>query len=105
MHNLFPDLRLMTPSPPSLSTKYKANPPLPTERLAKAWEREHTRFLADYNARLLNGLTLCSIAGILLFRFVVRVQLGESVAWGAFVFFQVCWAAGSVWWPCPRCRG
>uniref|UniRef100_A0A1D1ZYE9 GB1/RHD3-type G domain-containing protein n=1 Tax=Auxenochlorella protothecoides TaxID=3075 RepID=A0A1D1ZYE9_AUXPR len=60
-----------------------------SERLAKAWEREHTRFLADYNARLLNGLTLCSIAGILLFRFVVRVQLGESVAWGAFVFFQV----------------
>eukprot|EP00887_Chlorella_sp_A99_P007143 scaffold2.g7143.t1 len=59
------------------------------DRLKRAWEREHSRFALAYNERLLNGLMLLSLACIVAFRFVVRVQLGESLGWVAFIFLQV----------------
>ena len=59
------------------------------ERLAKAWHREETRFRHDYNDKLLSGLLFLSLAAILLFRFVVRVNIVETAAWIAFVFLQV----------------
>ena len=96
---------------------------LTSERLGKAWAREHGRFAQAYNERLLNGLVrgwpascqlslvgvmarhgapvplwmppslswqvLLSLGVILAFRFVVRLQLGESAGWLAFVFLQV----------------
>lgn len=64
------------------------SPEPPAERLAKTWERERARFLADYNDRLLNGLTMLSIAAILAFRFVIKLQLGETIGWAAFLFLQ-----------------
>jgi len=59
------------------------------ERLAKSWDREYYRFSKDYNERLYNGLVLASIALIVVFRFVVKVSLGETVGWIAFLFLQV----------------
>lgn len=73
-----------------LSTTGSPLPPRPpADRLQKAYAREHGRFAHDYNERLLNGLVLVSLCGILCFRFVIRLQLGETLAWVAFVFLQV----------------
>ncbi|KAL4442076.1 hypothetical protein ABPG77_011337 [Micractinium sp. CCAP 211/92] len=59
------------------------------DRLAKAWMRESARFERDYNDRLLGGMVMLSLVAILIFRFVVRVQLGETAGWVTFVFLQV----------------
>lgn len=59
------------------------------ERLAKAWRREEARFRRDYNDKLFNGLVVFALADILLFRFVIRVSLAETVGWVGFVFLQV----------------
>ena len=59
------------------------------ERLTKAWERESSRFRRDYNDRLFNGLVLLSVGCIVLFRFVFKWSLGETLGWGAFIFLQV----------------
>lgn len=59
------------------------------DRLAKAWARESARFDRDYNDRLLSGMVMLSLVAILVFRFVVRLQLGETAGWVTFVFLQV----------------
>ena len=59
------------------------------ERLGKAWNREEARFRHDYNDKLLSGLIFITLADILLFRFIIRVSLMESVGWVGFVFLQV----------------
>lgn len=55
----------------------------------QAWRREEARFRRDYNDKLFNGLVVFALADILLFRFVIRVSLAETVGWVGFVFLQV----------------
>ena len=59
------------------------------ERLGRAEKRERSRFVRDYNDRLFNGLVIASLAVILLFRFVIRISLLETLGWVAFAFLQV----------------
>lgn len=59
------------------------------ERLNKAWRREHARFTHDYNDKLFNGLVLLLLVDILVFRFVIKSSLLETVGWILFVFLQV----------------
>ena len=61
-----------------------------SERLQKAWRREHTRFKHDYNDRLYNGLVLLLLVDILVFRFVIKFSILETLGWLVFVFLQVC---------------
>ncbi len=61
-----------------------------TERLAKLWARELEHFQRDYNDKLYNGLVIASLADILLFRFVFKISLLETLGWLLFVFLQVC---------------
>lgn len=58
------------------------------ERLDKAWRREHGRFTHDYNDKLFNGLVLLLLVDIIVFRFLVRVTLLETIGWALFVFLQ-----------------
>ena len=58
-------------------------------RLGRAEKRESGRFVRDYNDRLFNGLVIVSLAQILLFRFVIRISLLETLGWLAFAFLQV----------------
>lgn len=59
------------------------------DRLQRVWERESARFFKEYNERLMSGLVIASIACIIVFRFVIKITLAESVGWLAFVFLQV----------------
>jgi hypothetical protein len=59
------------------------------ERLLRAQRRESGRFVRDYNDRIFNGLVIASLADILLFRFLVRVSILETLGWVAFAFLQV----------------
>ena len=59
------------------------------QRLDRAWERESGRFQHDYNDRLLAGLVGLSLLDILVFRFLARVALLETLGWLAFAFLQV----------------
>ena len=45
--------------------------------------------MADYNSRLLGGLSALCVAGIVVFRFAIRSRIGEIAAWMGFVFLQV----------------
>ena len=55
----------------------------------KAWEREVARFHRDYNDKLFNGLLGLTFLDIVLFRFVIRISLMETVGWLGFAFLQV----------------
>ena len=59
------------------------------ERLAHAWEREVARFDKEFNDRLLNGVVFVTIAWVVVFRFIIRVAVAETVGWIAFIFLQV----------------
>ena len=59
------------------------------ERLERAHKRESARFVRDYNDRLFQGLVIVSLAFILLFRFVIKSSLLETLGWLAFAFLQV----------------
>ncbi|KAK9908714.1 hypothetical protein WJX75_001863 [Coccomyxa subellipsoidea] len=59
------------------------------ERLSRAQRRESARFVRDYNDRIFNGLVIACLADILVFRFLVRISLMETVGWVAFAFLQV----------------
>lgn len=71
---------------------------LQSERLQKAWRREHTRFKHDYNDKLYNGLVLLLLVDILTFRFVIKFSILESLGWVVFLFLQV-WPPESL----PNC--
>ena len=58
-------------------------------QFSQAWRREEARFRRDYNDKLFNGLVVFALADILLFRFVIRISLAETVGWVGFVFLQV----------------
>lgn len=59
------------------------------ERLEHAWEREVARFDKEFNDRLLNGVVFLTIAWVVVFRFIVRIAIAETIGWIAFVFLQV----------------
>ena len=59
------------------------------DRLDRAWDREVKRFHRDYNDKLFNGLLGITFLDILVFRFVVKVSLMETLGWLAFAFLQV----------------
>jgi len=50
-------------------------------RLGRSAARERSAFLQSYNARLLNGLLITSIAGIIIFRFLIKASLLELGSW------------------------
>jgi hypothetical protein len=78
-----------------------------TERLEKAWRRENTRFKQDYNDKLFNGLVMVMLVDILIFRFIIKLGVMETLGWLGFIFLQVgllsrnCCISRSSWHP-PR---
>ena len=54
-----------------------------------AWKRAHAQFAKDYNDRLFTGLIVSSVAAIIVFRFLVKVQVLEAVGWFCLVFLEV----------------
>ncbi|PNH07580.1 hypothetical protein TSOC_005957 [Tetrabaena socialis] len=58
-----------------------AKPPN-AERLERAWARARRAFGHDYNDRLFTGLLVAALAAVVLFRFVIKVQLLEGAAAG-----------------------
>lgn len=58
-------------------------------RLSRTAARERSAFLQSYNARLLNGLLVASVAGIVVFRFLLKAGLLELLSWGLFVMLEV----------------
>lgn len=76
-----------------------------SERLDRAWEREAVRFHRDYNDKLFNGLLGLTFLDIVVFRFVIRISLMETVGWLGFAFLQIypkLYVSGSMysnhWW-------
>ena len=59
------------------------------ERLTHAWDREVARFDKEFNDRLLNGVVFVTIAWVVVFRFIIRIAIAETIGWIAFVFLQV----------------
>eukprot|EP00878_Enallax_costatus_P036433 GHUV01040915.1.p1 GENE.GHUV01040915.1~~GHUV01040915.1.p1 ORF type:complete len:206 (+),score=52.28 GHUV01040915.1:343-960(+) len=59
------------------------------ERLQLSWKQAHSQFVKDYNDRLFTGLLICSVAAIVIFRFVVKVALLEAVGWVSVVFLEL----------------
>lgn len=45
--------------------------------------------MKDYNDRLFTGLLVCSVAAIVVFRFVVKVAVLEAVGWVSVVFLEL----------------
>jgi hypothetical protein len=58
-------------------------------RLARAWKQADGDFMRQYNDRLLSCLLVCSVGAVVVFRFVIRVQLLEVGGWLAFLFLEV----------------
>ncbi len=58
-------------------------------RLSRAWGQAEGQFMRDYNDRLLSCLLVGAIGAVLVFRFVLKVQLLEIGGWLAFVFLEV----------------
>lgn len=57
-------------------------------RLELAWQREHKRFILDYNDHLYTGLVILSLVDIVVFRFLFKVQLAEGTGWFLFLFLE-----------------
>lgn len=58
-------------------------------RVRRTIERERNAFAQTYNARLLNGLLLIAIGGVVTFRFLWVVPLAELVSWALFLSLEV----------------
>lgn len=58
-------------------------------RLDKLWERESKRFQQDYNAKILQGLSMGSIISILLARFVFKSSFIEFLSWCLFIVLEI----------------
>lgn len=59
------------------------------ERLSHAWERELARFNKEFNDKLLNGMVIIAIAFVVIFRFIIKWGLGETLGWIIFIFLQI----------------
>lgn len=59
------------------------------ERLQLSWKQSRAQFAKDYNDRLFTGLLICSVAAIVVFRFVVKVAVLEAVGWVSVVFLEL----------------
>jgi hypothetical protein len=58
-------------------------------RVTRAVERERAAFSQTYNARLLNGLLLIAVGGVVTFRFLWVVPLAELASWALFLLLEV----------------
>ena len=58
-------------------------------RLERTANRERAAFMQSYNARLLNGLLVGSIAGIVIFRFLFKVGILELASWALFGMLEI----------------
>lgn len=54
-----------------------------------AWDRARRQFGSDYNGRLLTGLLVIAICGIIVFRFLLRSRLLEFGGWLALLFLEL----------------
>lgn len=59
-----------------------------TKRLEVAWEREHRRFVQDYNSRLYKFMIVLALADVVVTRFIFKVQVAEVAGWFLFLFLQ-----------------
>ena len=57
--------------------------------MTRAVERERAAFAQTYNARLLNGLLLISVGGVVTFRFLYVAPLAELASWALFLLLEV----------------
>lgn len=60
-----------------------------TERLNLTYKRAQAQFERDYNDRLYTGLLVLSLGFVVVFRFVMKLQLLELIGWAAFLFLQL----------------
>lgn len=58
-------------------------------RVTRAVERERAAFAQTYNARLLNGLLLIAVGGVVMFRFLYVAPLAELASWALFLLLEV----------------
>lgn len=58
-------------------------------RLEKRYTREVAQFMNGYNDKLLNGIIMVSLVGVLSGRFLLRSGLLELTSWAVFGFFEV----------------
>lgn len=58
-------------------------------RLKKLYEREKIRFMSDFNQKILNGLTMFSLALVIVGRFVLQIAIMEFVGWIIFIFLEI----------------
>ena len=58
-------------------------------RVKRAVERERAAFSQTYNARLLNGLLLIAVGGVVTFRFLWVIPLAELFSWALFLLLEV----------------
>jgi hypothetical protein len=58
-------------------------------RVTRAVERERAAFAQTYNARLLNGLLLIAVGGVVTFRFLYVAPLAELASWALFLLLEV----------------
>jgi hypothetical protein len=89
-----PSLRKFDDSAKTCSDEFErrcVGPSHPTyaARVARSLERERAAFTQSYNARLLNGMLLFSVGGIVAFRFVWVLPLAELASWAAFLVLEL----------------
>eukprot|EP00466_Bigelowiella_natans_P001374 jgi/Bigna1/89439/estExt_fgenesh1_pg.C_490077 len=58
-------------------------------RIQKDYAKERSRFMDAYNQKLLNGVTMASLLGVIVFRFIWVLPLFELIAWGGFLFLEM----------------
>ena len=58
-------------------------------RVTRALERERAAFSQTYNQRLLNGLLLVAVGGVVTFRFLWVAPLAELASWALFLLLEV----------------
>ena len=58
-------------------------------RVTRALERERAAFAQTYNQRLLNGLLLIAVGGVVTFRFLWVAPLAELASWALFLLLEV----------------
>ena len=58
-------------------------------RVTRAVARERAAFAQTYNARLLNGLLLIAVGGVVTFRFLYVAPLFELASWALFLLLEV----------------
>lgn len=71
------------------------------KRIEKDYAKERARFVGAYNQKLLNGITMASLLGVVIFRFIWVVPLFELAAWAVFLFLELYIKAQSLFFDKP----